>query len=1091
MKRLFWLLLPLAFFLLPAPHAHAQAEYGDTNPLDILTNDDISTCTPQNADKSTSAWVGCCGSPGRRSCATGYLTFGLSPVCLSVASTLKGDPYGSTPLCTMSAPGIDSNLGLLVQSGTDMTFYVTSDIHFFRSTFNLSDQLTHVKVLNSYPSTNPVWPTGVGALTNTAVASPLALIVDGDITTHGLPQDLGAYRLLYEESRIPDSIAYPVLFGLGNHDINTDNTADDAHRMFDYLQARMANTHMDSGSGNYSWDWQGVHMIQLNTWAGDQMNKYVHTSDGLTWLKNDLATYVGATTRPVVIFQHYGLSNVGSIPAYSTITTPSWWPTDAAALDVNQNATGKGYESFFNIVKNYNLIGMFSGHTHCLGIYTSNGVSNDGSYNDGSQGVNVPLGGSLFPAIVGYGQSIDDFDDGSGGDTGDGQNSAGNGNDCGNNQAGVASFLTTHINQHYLDVAAVSWTGDGSAPYSDTTIGFPDSKAGCRKRINSQFIPVPASVMLTTNGNQYTVKNTSGTAINVPIALQFQHGDTPGNYDFVDTCGDPGNHEYVLVNGESGLAAGQTVTRTSTLEANHPPTAYLLTPLSGATPNNLLHTTAYAANNNTAIAPGDDTVLLYGPPNQTFTVASPSYLTSITGWLQVSPMSGNFDGTGKATIDLHYVQTALQETQEANALAQVFVTTGGIGTVQEIQTGVDFKAPVTLTLTANPANNFSPISANCSPSTLATVPGCEAEFTVSAAYTPIASQYNGDGTILLSGVMNLFQVDPVSGAMTSLSTGIVNTTNDCNEMNIDPQNTVVFGSPANGDNLCPTFTGSSAPGQIGSNTFSSATLAPGVYNLVAAYQGSEDDGNGQGDSLYAPAVSAPLLYRVGDALSGFTKNTGDKQSAPAGEYFNTPLSVKVNSSTTSQGGPVNAIVTFEVKPSQGGASGSFSGSQSATVYADGNGIATAPPIVANAVTGSWQVTASVAGIGNPLSFGLANGPAQAPNIQAVIFGKSGTFPTRNWRFELTNTGGIAAGQLSVNQLTFTQKSGAACSPKVTQGLPFYDPILYATAPDNTVGLPVTIDFTGCALTDRFTVTLGLTGNNGAYSEQLVIANQFP
>jgi len=129
---------------------------------------------------------------------------------------------------------------------------------------------------------------------------------------------------------------------------------------------------------------------------------------------------------------------------------------------------------------------------------------------------------------------------------------------------------------------------------------------------------------VTANGNQYTITNNTGAAINVPIALQFQHGAGPGDYDFVDTCGDPNNHEYLLVNGESGLAAGQSVTLTSTLIPANAPAVTLLTPLSGATPNNFLHTTAYAANNNTSIAPGDDTVLLYGPAGGSYAVAPPT-----------------------------------------------------------------------------------------------------------------------------------------------------------------------------------------------------------------------------------------------------------------------------------------------------------------------------------------------------------------------------------------------------------------------------------------------------------------------------------
>jgi hypothetical protein len=131
-----------------------------------------------------------------------------------VASTLKGDPYGNGPVCTLSAPGINSNLGLIGLSGSDITFYVTSDLHYFRETFNLTDQLMHLRQLNNYPSTHPVWPSGTGAFTGTAVAPRAALIIDGDLTTEGQDPQLGAYRLNYEQGRIPAGIQYPVLFGL-------------------------------------------------------------------------------------------------------------------------------------------------------------------------------------------------------------------------------------------------------------------------------------------------------------------------------------------------------------------------------------------------------------------------------------------------------------------------------------------------------------------------------------------------------------------------------------------------------------------------------------------------------------------------------------------------------------------------------------------------------------------------------------------------------------------------------------------------------------------------------------------------------------
>jgi hypothetical protein len=275
-------------------------------------------------------------------------------------------------------------------------------------------------------------------------------MIDGDITTHAQQQDLGAFRFNYESGTNAGSLQYPMLFGLGNHDINTNvNSSNDAHRLFDYLQQRMANTHM-SASGNYSWDWNGVHMVQLNTWAGDQMSYFSHP-EGLSWLKADLAQYVGNSTTPVLIFQHYRLQDVGT--AQSTLSSGntvqgSWWPSDAAATDRNGNLTGVGYESFFNVVKNYNVIGMFSGHDHCLGVSSTDGFSSNAGPTAGNYSTAVDLGGSVFPGIPGYGQPIDNYDDGAGG----AQGTANGGNHCTlpTQQEGVGNFLVTHLTQHYL-----------------------------------------------------------------------------------------------------------------------------------------------------------------------------------------------------------------------------------------------------------------------------------------------------------------------------------------------------------------------------------------------------------------------------------------------------------------------------------------------------------------------------------------------------------------------------------------------------------------------------------------------------------------
>ena len=526
----------------------------------------------------------------------------------------------------------------------------------------------------------------------------------------------------------------------------------------------------------------------------------------------------------------------------------------------------------------------------------------------------------------------------------------------------------------------------------------------------------------------------------------------------------------------------------------HPPLV-ALTPLSGLSQATFLHTTAYAAGNMSAIAPANDTVTVYGPANQPFTVSTPIYQTSITGWLQATPTAGNFDPLGRATVTLTYLQDALQETQEANAIAQVNIQTTGVGTVQSVFTEVDFRAPVTITLTANPPSNGA---VGCDPSVLATQPGCEPEFIGQATYTHISPDGLNDGADRYqSGVLNLYNVDPVTGVKTSISTAIVNTDNEClvngtNYNNPQTEGEVIFGSPANNDNICPSYGPSSTPGQLGSaQRFVSANMTPGIYHLVVSYLGSGVAGNGQGDGLYAPAISSPpLLYRIGDAPSSVSAYAGDGQTTPAGEFFNNQVAVKVWTNTLLAGGPTNSIVTFTVVPGPSGASGSFNGADSAVVYADSHGIATAPPILANGMQGTWQISASVTGLSTPVVFTMTNSTPTLPNLQLIVTGKAGTLPNRTWTMDLVNAGGTAAGLATLQSLTFQQKSGPACTPTVTS-LPYTDPLLSALPGQNTVSFPVSISFPSCSQLSKFTVTANVLINSGQVNQQIVLANQFP
>ena len=114
------------------------------------------------------------------------------------------------------------------------------------------------------------------------------------------------------------------------------------------------------------------------------------------------------------------------------------------------------------------------------------------------------------------------------------------------------------------------------------------------------------------------------------------------------------------------------------------------------------------------------------------------------------------------------------------------------------------------------------------------------------------------------------------------------------------------------------------------------------------------------------APSAPLNLRFILGMS-VAVVAGTPQTATINNSFATPLQVLVRDSSNSPAGGIS--VTFAAPTS--GASALFGGTTTATVTTASNGIATAPPMTANASPGSYLLTASVTGA-TPASFSLIN-----------------------------------------------------------------------------------------------------------------------
>jgi hypothetical protein len=110
-------------------------------------------------------------------------------------------------------------------------------------------------------------------------------------------------------------------------------------------------------------------------------------------------------------------------------------------------------------------------------------------------------------------------------------------------------------------------------------------------------------------------------------------------------------------------------------------------------------------------------------------------------------------------------------------------------------------------------------------------------------------------------------------------------------------------------------------------------------------------------------------------------------------------------------------------------------------------------------------------------------------IAGNIVAKMGASNARVWTLSLLNNGpGLAAG-VKINDFTLTQTFGAACTPILTNAAAF--PLsLGNLLPSQTGTTTVTLNFTGCAASARFTAKFTFSANNGAVSGFVTRTNQY-
>jgi centrosomal CEP192-like protein len=204
---------------------------------------------------------------------------------------------------------------------------------------------------------------------------------------------------------------------------------------------------------------------------------------------------------------------------------------------------------------------------------------------------------------------------------------------------------------------------------------------------------------------------------------------------------------------------------------------------------------------------------------------------------------------------------------------------------------------------------------------------------------------------------------------------------------------VTFTAPASGANgtfangTATTTASTNGSGVATSTTFTANATAGGPYNVVASATGATSANFSLTNTAGAPATVTPTA--------------GTPQSATINTAF-AQLQATVKDSLNN---PVSGVaVTFTVNPAVNGASGAFTGGNTATT--DALGIARANTFTANGTAGTYIVMASATGA-TSANFSLTN-VASAPASIALVQHTSidaGTTTSRSLAFNANNAAG--------------------------------------------------------------------------------------
>ncbi len=232
----------------------------------------------------------------------------------------------------------------------DVTFFVSSDTHYGRENNAATNRLV-IDAMNQLPGLE--MPKAVGG---EPVRTPLGVILNGDLLDEGFDKETapGLWAEFCRDYGLSGSdgrLCYPLYEGFGNHDGGPLKSITRAG-IRERNPRRVGLTAVSPEGMHYSWDWGHLHCVQLNLFGGSGpadvkgVNPAEHNPEGaLDFLRDDLAQHVGASGRPVIVFQHFAWAG----------GMADWWQPEAK-------------DRFYDVVKPYRVACLINGHSHGAGF---------------------------------------------------------------------------------------------------------------------------------------------------------------------------------------------------------------------------------------------------------------------------------------------------------------------------------------------------------------------------------------------------------------------------------------------------------------------------------------------------------------------------------------------------------------------------------------------------------------------------------------------------------------------------------------------------------------------------------------------------